>query len=124
MLRTTFCLALALGAFASPALARKAEPLRIQYADLDIATQEGQAELNARIDQAVRDFCDADVWVDGQGYFESIQCMKVAQARIEAQRQAAIDRAIKHRPVVTVVLGNTTPGSDNSADAVTLYASR
>lgn len=49
---------------ASPALAETAPRERVSYADLNIATLEGQAELQKRLDSASRRVCRFDA--DGQ----------------------------------------------------------
>lgn len=109
MLRTTICLAVVLGTLASPAMARREEPTVVQYADLDLTTPDGQAELDSRIDRAVRSFCKADDWVDAQVYFQSKRCLKVARVRVEEQRKAVIANAINNPTVLNIVLKRSTP---------------
>jgi UrcA family protein len=50
---------LAATAFTTPAIAAS-DRINIRYADLDLSTEAGQAQLERRIDKAVRDACGAD----------------------------------------------------------------
>ena len=118
MQRTIVCIALALGAIASPALAQKPAQVLVGYVDLDLTTQRGQAELDDRIETAIRNVCGFDVWDDAQVYFQAKRCMKITQADVESQRQAAIMRAKMHRPVISIVPRDSMPGTDNTVGSV------
>ena len=50
----TLCAALAAGAISVPA---HADEMKIEYADLNLATVQGQAALEARIDRAAKEVC-------------------------------------------------------------------
>ncbi len=54
--------AFALALTAAPSFAKDVE---VRYADLDLATVEGQKTLEARIDRAAREACDYDSRVTG-----------------------------------------------------------
>jgi UrcA family protein len=51
--------ALAATAFATPAFA-ESDRVNVRYADLDLSTEAGQAQLERRIDKAVRAACGAN----------------------------------------------------------------
>jgi len=51
---------LAATAFTAPAFAAEGDRINVRYADLDLNTPEGQAQLERRIDKAVRSACGAD----------------------------------------------------------------
>ncbi|WP_150124967.1 UrcA family protein [Tsuneonella mangrovi] len=109
MLRTTAFLGLALVAVASPVMAQKPVKVPVRYEDLDISTPQGQAAFDNRIDEAVRNVCGADVWMNAKEYFDIDHCMKAAYADARAQRQAAIARRMERRPTVTIVALRSKP---------------
>lgn len=85
--------AFALTLAAAPSFAKDVE---VRYADLDLATAEGQKTLEARVDRAAREACDYDRSVTGSRlpsrdaktcYREALDSVKTMMAsKIEAAR--------------------------------------
>ena len=58
---------------------------RVAYADLDLSTAEGVAELDRRIDTAAREVCDADRQVTGTRLESrsTRQCLEIAKTQLD-----------------------------------------
>lgn len=89
-MKTTLALIAALGLAlpAAPALAQN-EPVDIKYKDLDLATPEGQAKLDRRIDKAARKACGADQSRTGTRIAKRDVTACVAAAKRQASQQMA-----------------------------------
>lgn len=76
----------------SPAAASSGSQ-RVSFADLDLTTPAGIAELDARLERAVRDVC-GEPWprdLRGRRYIE--QCRTETRATLQAQRGDALAQA-------------------------------
>lgn len=85
-----FTLVLAAAAtLASPAFAAKAESKTTQvlYSDLNLATQDGQEELDRRLERAARDVCDLGGSTVGSRIAsrEGKKCYKAARKQLDSQ---------------------------------------
>lgn len=87
---TAFCALTMVGSTAAVA----SDQLVIPYADLNLATAAGQKKLDARIDVAVRDFCQADAIVTGTRVQNPAvaKCVKTTRAAAKQQMAAMIER--------------------------------
>lgn len=89
MLKTI--LAAALVAAAAPAFARdSAHRIAVAYADLNLTTAEGIAELDRRIDRAVDRVCPEAIGPYLQEIRAAAKCRRLTAAAVAAQRDAAI----------------------------------
>ncbi|MBV9881529.1 MAG: UrcA family protein [Sphingomonadaceae bacterium] len=80
---------------ASSTLAATAPQIRsVSYRDLDLSRPEGRATLDRRVENAIRDVCNASVRFAGLfDYAESRRCMRRARAEAGRSVQLAIMRA-------------------------------
>ena len=85
--------AVVLGA-ASAVTAAAAETVAVQYADLDLSTSAGQAQLDRRIDNAARSICGSDTAIVGTRLRsnDARKCYEQAKARVHEQVAQAIER--------------------------------
>ena len=88
--------ALGLALTGAPALADapvERETMKLSLAGIDLATPEGQAELDRRIDQAAREICQLDRQHTGTRIRsrEAKECYKTAKASAEKQVAAIIE---------------------------------
>ena len=86
--------ALAITASAMPANAGTVE---VSYADLNLASPEGQARLEKRVEKAAREVCELDVRQTGTLLRtpEAISCFKAAKAQAHEQFAAIMERHAK-----------------------------
>lgn len=89
---------IALATVAAPALAAPADEtvtLRVAYRDVDLASAEGRAALEARIDAKLRQACRIEGWVRYTGGRPSVDEKCVTEARgaalAEVERLAAAE---------------------------------
>jgi UrcA family protein len=89
---------IALATAAAPALALPADQvvtLRVPYHDIDLASAEGRAALEARIDARLRQACRIEGWVRYAGGRSAVDEKCVAEARrvalAEVERIAAAE---------------------------------
>ncbi|WP_095011460.1 UrcA family protein [Tsuneonella mangrovi] len=101
MLKVIIAATIALVAVASPAMAQEPKTVIVGYHDIDITTQEGQAELDHRIAHAIRRACRTTSWWNEEDLSEIRQCVKAARASAADQRQVAIARAMGKRSAAT-----------------------
>lgn len=84
------------GTAVTPTLANQAEPMTIEvpYSDLNLATAEGQARLDRRLEKAVRLVCGTQSHKGGSRIIssEARACMAKAQADVR-QQVAAVMKA-------------------------------
>ena len=82
---------IALAFTASPALANtyETQTMTVETADLNLATPEGQARLDRRIESAARDVCGANVALSGTRIPSPKIGDCVAAARASAKKQVA-----------------------------------
>lgn len=68
---------------------------KIEYSDLDLSTDEGVAELDARIERAARFICEMDVSTTGSRVIsqEKRECAKAVRQSAKKQLASVIDRA-------------------------------
>lgn len=92
MLKTPHVLAVL--ALAIPTAPAFAEEKAISYADLNLATPEGQAVLERRITTALEDICGTNEVRTGTRLrsSESRQCLKEARANAKKQVAAILER--------------------------------
>lgn len=83
----TVAAAVALTAYVAPAHA-EAPSLAVSYADLDLTSSEGHAELNARIDRAARRVCAAEDPRNLRAVLASNTCYRVALAAAQPKLAA------------------------------------
>ncbi|MDZ3831052.1 MAG: UrcA family protein [Sphingopyxis sp.] len=94
MAKFSFILAaasLAVAGAAAPALADEnvGQSVEVPYGDLNLSTAEGRAQLDQRINRAVRNVCRIEDYRDARQMAEHRECRKVAMRGIET-RLAAI----------------------------------
>ncbi|WP_067732191.1 UrcA family protein [Novosphingobium naphthalenivorans] len=79
----------------APALAAEKTQVRVEYADLDLTTPEGQRTLERRLDIAARDACGMDEQATGSRLASprARSCYKQATARAKDVMATAIDNA-------------------------------
>ncbi|MBB3034464.1 UrcA family protein [Alteriqipengyuania lutimaris] len=84
--------ALGLALPAVPAAAQS-QSVQVDYADLNLATPEGQAQLDRRIDKAAREVCGTDRAVTGTRLKNpaAMKCLKSAKEQIGEQIAARIE---------------------------------
>lgn len=85
-------LALALSALTAVPAAAEQASLTITHRDLDLATPEGQAKLDRRIEEAARKICGLDDVRTGTRTRsrDSIDCFRQAKAEVKQQVAAAV----------------------------------
>ena len=90
-MKTLALAAAAIGLMATPALASpdKAPSANVSFAGLDLATPEGQKELDARINSAARSICQIDKIRTGTRLKSSEARECYAKARASAKKQVA-----------------------------------
>lgn len=81
-------------AFAVPAAAEDAPSADVKYADLDLTTSAGQAQLDRRVNSAARVVCGMDEVVVGTRLAsrEAQRCFTQAKTQIHQQVAAAVAR--------------------------------
>ena len=81
-------------AFATPAAAEQAASVAVRYADLDLSTSAGQAQLERRINTAARSACGMDEGTIGTRLTsrEAQRCYAQAKTRMSEQIAAAVAR--------------------------------
>ena len=89
----TLVAALGLALPAVPAAAQS-QSVDVPYADLNLATPEGQAQLDRRIDRAARQVCGADDVVTGSRLQnrKTMKCVKSAKEQIGSQIAALVEQ--------------------------------
>ncbi|MEM6909637.1 MAG: UrcA family protein [Pseudomonadota bacterium] len=90
---------LALAVTAAPALAGPDnEPqMRVNYADLDLTSKEGQAALERRVESAAKTVCKSTVINTGSRIRSRASRECLAKARLSAKRQVAAAIADRQR---------------------------
>ena len=81
-------------AAANPA---QAETRTVRYADLDLTSPAGQAALDRRLENAVRQVCGDPYPIDLQTVNEVSRCRRETRANIQAQRNDALAQAQNSR---------------------------
>jgi UrcA family protein len=76
---------------------------RVTYADLDLASNAGQARLQNRIAFAARSVCDAGSYTDIGMMPIVLACRSDAIAGAQPSFKAAVAAAVDHRGTVTVL---------------------
>ena len=86
--------ALAATAFAVPAAAADTETVAVRYADLDLSTSAGQAQLERRIDSAAREVCGIDDVATGTRLASrsAKECFAETKSRLNERIAAAVAR--------------------------------
>ena len=79
-------------ALATPALA-ETQTVGVRYADLDLATPAGQAELDRRIDRVARSICKMDEVITGSRTPSSAARQCYQEAKASTHQQIADRRA-------------------------------
>jgi len=84
-------------ATAGPALANNGPALAVSYSDLNLATAEGQVELEKRIDKAARKICRVDAIRTGTHVPnpDARTCYAAAKASTKSQLAVALEKAAK-----------------------------
>ena len=80
---------------ATPAFAGETTKIRVEYADLDLTTPEGQHVLERRLNTAAREACGMDRMTTGTRVpsAHARKCFKQASARAKQVMASAIDKA-------------------------------
>ncbi len=93
-MRYSAILAAALSAAVLAAPAAAAPVVGVKYSDLNLATEAGQAALDARIDRAARDVCGVDEIRTGTRTpsSEARRCYKETKANVHKQVAERISR--------------------------------
>ena len=81
-------------AISAPAIAQTRV---VSYADLDLSSSAGQAALDNRIDNAIRQVCGSAWPLDLQSQNEVRRCRSQTRADIQAQRNDALAQAQNNR---------------------------
>jgi UrcA family protein len=81
-------------AAANPA---QAESRTVSFADLDLTSPNGQAALDRRLENAVRQVCGSPYPIDLQSVNEVTRCRRETRANIQAQRNDALAQAQNDR---------------------------
>ncbi|MCW3838450.1 UrcA family protein [Sphingomonas canadensis] len=91
MLKTLIALPLLIAA--APAIAQDAPVARVSYADLDLGSAAGRAQLEHRIQAAVRLVCEDPKTRDLRREVQNRGCRDTALANAAAQREKAFANA-------------------------------
>ena len=75
----------------------QADTRRVSFADLDLTSPAGQAQLDRRLEDAVRQVCGSAYPVDLQTVTEVQRCRRETRANIQAQRNDALAQAHNRR---------------------------
>lgn len=78
---------------ALPVCAGTSESLAVPYADLNLASTQGQATLERRIETAVRSVCDANQSRELAMRAASKRCQQAARDAVHPNMQVAVQRA-------------------------------
>jgi UrcA family protein len=94
----TFVIAAALctvGLFAAPAAFAQTKTTEVAYKDLDLASSEGQQQLQARIEKAARNVCRVSRPTTGTMMQSNVDrdCYKQALSQVRERVAAVIDSA-------------------------------
>lgn len=95
MFKTTAAALLGLALTAAPALAAEKTQIRVEYADLDLTSADGQRTLERRLDVAARNACGMDQHATGSRLpsSQARACYKQATDRAHDVMATAIDNA-------------------------------
>jgi UrcA family protein len=96
----SLALALAAAVLAAPAVAADEAPsVAVRYGDLDLSNEDGQRQLDLRLERAAREVCGLDVKATGTHLQSqhSRTCYREARRHLDQQYAEAINRKSANR---------------------------